>query len=626
MGIFYGNEPPAHVGGKQPYEGRKLAAALLVVVAAATPVDNPPGVGSPRIIERAGNTPSQRAARIAPLIPAAAAAAVDNPPGVGSPRIVERAGNTPSQRPARIASLLAVAAAQTAPPQQTEVLVAWIPADIAPQLQRKLPVSVTAVRVDSPIGRRPDAFFPPEDAQLQQRRQIAPLVSVVADQPTTPRWLRNVLEAWSPTDPPAQTRSKYPQPAVVVAAGQPRPPQFNYAAWQTADDPQQERKLPPSILAVRVDDPPVSSRELDLTPWKAADPLPQTAPKYVPAVVVADKVPFERVQVTWPAEEVYQQRRNLTISSVDNPVGLPDWFHTVYRSWDAPDPLPQAAPKYVPAAVVVADKTPFERVHVTWPAEEVYQQPRRLTINGVQVDNPVGLPDWFHTVYRAWDVPDPLPQVSSKYVPAVIADRASVKGLPLEGTPWVPPDPPLQEQRQLAPSLLAVQVDNPPPLNPLWWIDTVLGTWEPPPPLPTLNVKSTPPDGPPPVVVVPPGEPGAAGGFGPTRAQWRRLCKEWEEVECLADKLDEKAQEVTGKRRTVLEAAAQAAHEAAAEACTEDDLRLKEAARLAELLRGALRAVSLSQTVTTANAAKNYAHKVTEDEEDDEMTVILRFF
>ncbi len=117
------------------------------------------------------------------------------------------------------------------------------------------------------------------------------------------------------------------------------------------------------------------------------------------------------------------------------------------------------------------------------------------------------------------------------------------------------------------------------------------------------------------------------GGPGPTairfsREDWRRLKKKWEEAARAQEAVERKAKEVTGKRREALAAAARAADNAILEA-EEAETPPDGADTLTRLLRAAVAAKSLSDTVTAANAARDYARMIESAMEEEEAVALL---
>lgn len=106
-----------------------------------------------------------------------------------------------------------------------------------------------------------------------------------------------------------------------------------------------------------------------------------------------------------------------------------------------------------------------------------------------------------------------------------------------------------------------------------------------------------------------------------SRKRWRKLRDELLAAEEAQRAIERKAQEVTGKRRVALKAAAAIAEQAIA--AVEDEYAAAQVAdlvRLTELMRSAAAAVKLTETVRLANAvtahAKAMQSMLDEDEED----------
>lgn len=201
---------------------------------------------------------------------------------------------------------------------QATVLSAWQPDySLLPQLPRLLNPQLTAVRVDNPPGLMAFAIYTPPDYGLPQQTRYLPQPFVPTTVPYRNNWLDTVLQAWQVSDPlPTLPRklspgipglsvdnppfvrpvpSLYPEiPFQLPQTGPHYPQQFVAAtvqtpyanawqvtvlqAWQPTDiTPQLQRKLPPQLIAVRVDNPPFSSRtQLPniLQAWEPPPPLP----------------------------------------------------------------------------------------------------------------------------------------------------------------------------------------------------------------------------------------------------------------------------------------------------------------------------------------------------------------
>ncbi len=129
------------------------------------------------------------------------------------------------------------------------------------------------------------------------------------------------------------------------------------------------------------------------------------------------------------------------------------------------------------------------------------------------------------------------------------------------------------------------------------------------------------------VVTPPVDQPGAGGtivGGTFSRGRWRKLRDEWDAAAQAQEATERKAQEVTGKRRKALEAAARAAENvilAAAEAEHEAEIlaaHAAQAASLARMLDAAVNAKTLAQSIKLSNAARDFAMQVLDEIEDDE--------
>lgn len=278
MGVFYGNEPPSHTGAKQPYEGKKLAAALLVTVAAASTYVPPRHeVQAQTHVAWIAEAPiPQRGVRIAALIQPDVP--VETPPGVDVPKIVEIPDDYPQQQRRSIAPFVAGTPIPSKP-QQT-VYIAWASSDPGLQQQRKVPIVAAA------------------------------------DQPSVPKWLRSVLEAWTPVDPPPQASKKFSGVRID------NPPFGKRILDQTPWNVElfsfvQLRKVYYPQAAVVVEQPPARWQWLSsvLDQWQDPAPLPQQR----------RTLTVNGVQVDFPP----------TNSRHDS------WTYTVYASWEAPPPRPQ---------------------------------------------------------------------------------------------------------------------------------------------------------------------------------------------------------------------------------------------------------------------------------------------
>ncbi len=265
-----------------------------------------------------------------------------------------------------------------------------------------------------------------------------------------------------------------------MAIYRPPPPPFIGGAG-----PLLPRRLPPSELAVPVNDPPASSglRNVALLAivvgmWQPSLlGLPQGRARFgvQPGPVVADDPSFT------------------------SRTALP----TIVATWEPPPPAPQA-PKKIPAALlaVAEDDPPFTSrdtrptILTAWePLPPAPQVAKKIppSVLAVPADDPAftsrtSLP----TILDAWQPPPPLPWPGWNVNPALEAVPAddppftARTNLPTIREAWEPPPPRPWFGWNVHPSIEAVAV-NDPPIGRRLWLSTVLETWRPDPPQPQAS-------------------------------------------------------------------------------------------------------------------------------------------
>lgn len=165
------------------------------------------------------------------------------------------------------------------------------------------------------------------------------------------------------------------------------------------------RRLPPSELAVPVNDPPFSSRlrsvatlAIIIGMWQPSLlGLPQGRARFIvqPGPVVADNPPFTSRTV------------------------LP----TILAAWEPPPPQPQVAKKLPASIIAVPENNPpfsqrssLSTILDTWQPKVPLRIQRVFVPKILAVDNPpFGQRIWLSTILRAWEPAPPLPWLVSYF-------------------------------------------------------------------------------------------------------------------------------------------------------------------------------------------------------------------
>lgn len=303
-------------------------------------------------------------------------------------------------------------------------------------------------------------------------------------------WVVNVIQAWQPPDP---------QPFV------------SYTGWQ----PLAPNKVSPGIPGRSVDNPPIGTpNDLQLPSiigaWNPPDPQPfmgglqplepnKLTPNSVdnPPLLVRQQFPIQ-------PETPYQQPSVKLVQPfvVSSQAFTSVWLNPVLASWQLVDLQPTLPRNLNPSiTAVTVDNPPFGllvTVIEPWVSDYPPQQPAyKVTQSGaapaVQVAYSLW---WLPPILQAWQPPDPQPTLPRNLNPSLI-------GLQVNNPPfshfgrasltineilaWQPPDPPPLQKGPLPPQLTAVPVNNPPGVNPdntpTYW--AIMGVWDIPlPPQP----------------------------------------------------------------------------------------------------------------------------------------------
>lgn len=236
--------------------------------------------------------------------------------------------------------------------------------------------------------------------------------------------------------------------------------------FQPGPQPTQGRKLPPSVMAVAVNDPPFNQRNSlsgILLAWQPAAPTPWVVRYAIQGVAVNDP-PFT-------------QRRPLP---------------GILAAWQPVPSVPWSSRYLVQELVVTVTYTPLNRAWMgsvlsSWvDAPAPAQRARQLSpgIPGQSVDAPpftqrTALPG----ILAAWQPASPLPWVARYIAPSleVVFTPLNRVWLGPVLSAWRAVDPPATRPRTLPPSITAVAVNDPPfgSRNPL---PNILAAWQPGPP------------------------------------------------------------------------------------------------------------------------------------------------
>jgi len=243
------------------------------------------------------------------------------------------------------------------------------------------------------------------------------------------------INSWATPDPLPTLASKVIQGVAAVSV--PKTLQWLgvvLSAWLPLDaSPVLARKLPPSLLAVRVDNPPTTTNALEqqaaINSWATPDPVPILASKFNPSLFAAALNPpnlrswLSPVVASWQTTDPTPTLTlKLTPASVDAPPPL------VRRDIPQvqPDALPTLSVKLVPQQVIVTSFPPFNltwlpTVVSSWAAPDA-QAPLAGKLNpafeSVPVNNPVFGKGYLSSQEQAiinWPpLPDPLPTLGAK--------------------------------------------------------------------------------------------------------------------------------------------------------------------------------------------------------------------
>ncbi len=326
------------------------------------------------------------------------------------------------------------------------------------------------------------------------------------------------------------------------------------AAWQPPDpnpfmgndQALQRRVLPPTLIGVRVDNPPFASfgRSVDGAEIIALNQPPDPSPfigglgplmarEYAttfPVVVVSFPTPDADAEVNmmlirraWePPDPLPTYPRKLSPGIPGQSVDLPPpqnetmaiAAELIALNQREPNPLVMRAPFGIPPEPVAVSYVPMTEpwivsILASWqPADPVATIARKLSpgIPGQSVDAPP--PDLDNDIVEmivsvsAWQPPDPAPTLPRRLAPGIPGqsvdspvpdlDMADLIARTIVQS-WQPPDPLPTPQRKLAPGVPGQSVDMPPP-NP----DTdialgeIIGLWQPPDPAATIPRKLSP--------------------------------------------------------------------------------------------------------------------------------------
>lgn len=447
------------------------------------------------------------------------------------------------------------------------ITASWQPPDPLPVQLKKLAPGIPGLSVDNPPAfvRRQVDF--PQDAALPQQSRFVPQSAVISiNGPHANFWMLTVLQSWVPPDPQPMTPKNMsagipgqsvdnppaalgfgvfitdadplPQQARALPQGvtvSVRQPFSNFwvpsviQAWQPPDPaPTLPRTVNPSITAVRVDNPPFTHAGRlpwgNLTDWSwvPPDPQPQAPGKLSPGITgsTVNNPPFTHYgrlaqtnAIIWqwqPPDPQPVQRGplppSLTAVRVDNPpFGVPQlWTTVILNSWQPSDALPILLRPLAPQPLTIT-YVPFVRawlpsVVAAWQADPILlpTTQRQLSpgIPGQSVDVPV-------TARRApVQAPDDqsLPFLRrllvQPFVPPVPGVPYAPAWLPSVVLSWAPPDPlPTLTRNKLSPAITAVPVNNPPFPGAKTPLSVSIG-WLPPQPMPIFGITMAPPSGP----------------------------------------------------------------------------------------------------------------------------------
>jgi hypothetical protein len=496
-----------------PAQSNRLLPPSITAVPVNNPVPNEDAAVNAQIAIAAWQPPDPPPVQRGPLAPSITAVPVNNPPFTHPGRSVVASAIPWTWQPPDPAPQLnqkivlgAATSADNPPFGLLETIVdPWLGDPPLPTLAGKLPPSVSAVPVNNPPPSHPG-------------RSVAEIAIIMAAwQPADQPWLKTVLLpqgfvaaafqpfannaatltsvlAWQPADP---TPTLPIRSAGIPGWSVDDPPGIPGADFIAIDlppaIPQQPAKLPPSMAAVQVNNPPFSHpgrspiAAIEVASWQPPDPLPTLNAKLLFGVQV-DNPPFgllETIVDPWIdvqppiiAPKVFPQGASVSNPAFTHP-GRLALLPSIIAAWQPPDPLP------------------------------VQRGPLAPSITAVAVNNPpfshCGRLPWMPPVVAAWQPPDPPPVQKGPLGPSLLAVQVSnppfthparTLWFPPLVLSWQPPDPPPVQRGPLSPALTAVQIDNPPISLPPKWLQIVVGAWQPPDPLPTLPRITPPPTAP----------------------------------------------------------------------------------------------------------------------------------
>lgn len=368
------------------------------------------------------------------------------------------------------------------------ILAGWTAALVPPPptLAAKLPAAVAAVSAD------------PSPANLRTTLPV-------------------ILVTWVPPDPLPARPSQLATGAADLppfAAGRAAPIVALRWSWTPPDpQPAPQKLLAPGITAVRVDEPPYSSRNVfpAIEPaWRAPDPLPTIPIRYQPMGIRVDdppRAPNARAAAAlvdaWQARASDPQAGPLYLprwltpgipgQSIDGPPARRRLFEALTTAWWASEPAP-TLPRTLPGTSVdfvgrapagligrfepadplpilsgelapgipgqSADTAPGGRPRQpAWPDEPG----RPVQLQGFRPEGfslPFARP-WTATVTAAWTAADPRTQARPLQATGQLVDNPP--GRPPRAPPWTDLPPPAIVVRPLSPGVPGQSADNPPP-------------------------------------------------------------------------------------------------------------------------------------------------------------------
>lgn len=438
---------------------------------------------------------------------------------------------------------------------------------LQPYGQRKLPPRITAVPVNNPQPNADQLFTTTAIVQVWQpdpwlfhelggregqqpygQRKLPPSITAVPVNSPIPNYNLNLpypglANLFFPPDPPPTLPTIKRVPAAVVTFVPSGPsgflPTITNLAWQPPDPlPTLPGKLNPSITAVPVNNPPFANYQLTVS-FLDPDPQPffpqnKVAQPFVTTFVSSGPLGWlpTLTNLAWQPPDpqpTLQGKLNPSITAV--PVNNPPFNQRVEPNqglavWQPPDPQPfvsytgwqpLAPNKLNPTVTAVSvNNPPFSQRQEPLQGLTVWQPPDPqpfISYTGWQplapnklnpsvTAVPVNNPPFSQRVepnqgLAAWQPPDPSPFISytgwqplapGKLNPTVTAVPVnnppfSQRVEPLPGlNAWQVPDPPIQPPRYYPQQFVATTII---PFSNAW-LAGVLTSWQPPDPSPTL--------------------------------------------------------------------------------------------------------------------------------------------